>query len=102
MVVVAVGARPAAAVPQERPLVQLRVGEQDRAALAGGHQLAVLEAERRHVPSSPIRLPCQLRAVSVRGVLEQRDAGVRGQLRQRVHVGDQAGHVHRHDRPGAG
>jgi hypothetical protein len=80
--------------------VQLGVAEQHGAAFARGHQLAVLEAEGGHRAQLAHLLAPPLRAVRVCGVLQQRHARIGGELRQRVHVGHQPRHVHRHD--GAG
>ncbi len=100
MEVLPVRRRAAAAVPQERLVVLGGLREGDGAALAGRHQLAVLEAERgdRAQFADPAAAPAG--AVGVRGVLHDRDARVGGELAEGVQVGDLAGDVDRHDRAG--
>ena len=79
----------------------LRIVGDDHAALPGHDVLRLLKAEHASIAERAglAAVPC--RAGRLRGVLDDRQPVASGDRQQGIHVGDVAGQVHGHDRPGA-
>jgi hypothetical protein len=82
-------------------LEQRLVVADQRAALTGGHELALLHREAAERAVAADAAPAPLRAVRVRAILDQVQPAPLAERDEQIEVADGAGHVDGDDRPGA-